>query len=127
MLDFLQYYTGKTTASNLGHLDSECGVHLDEDESYSLCTKFLNIGSYFNKSGHFHHEHFVVAILLMFTLNFVIKIHLNFDSIIYLNKIQSKTRSFCLFLIILHEILPIFYDRNYRYITNDFKAIDSQD
>jgi hypothetical protein len=38
-------------------------------------------------------------------------------------KIQSKSSSFA-FLIILHKIIRLF---NIKYITTDFKAIDSQE
>jgi hypothetical protein len=63
----------------------------------------------FNKSGTFPPLAFrKVAILLMFTLNFVIGTLFDCDNTyLWVQKYKVKLRSFCLFLIILHEISRI--------------------
>jgi hypothetical protein len=79
---------GITTALDREHLDSECGAHLRMN-SYSLSAKFLNIGGYFNKSGTLPRAFRKVAILLMLTLNFVIKIFL---IVVTFNSTKNKVK-----------------------------------
>jgi hypothetical protein len=58
------------------HLDSGCDAHLDE-VNIGPCAPNFEYRRTFNKSGTFLHWHYVKAILLMFTLNFVMETLLN--------------------------------------------------
>jgi hypothetical protein len=79
----------------------------------SFGTKFEMVAT-FNKLGTFPPRAFrKVAILLMFTLNFVMNTLLILKLVLLGTKYKVKLE-ILLILIILHEIFKLIYDRNYR-------------